>query len=384
MFKTLLLVTGVIIFLQACANNQPISATKPALPSLNTAMFTPEVVTQPDDIFYLTDAQQTAFQDYYFAASRAQTPGNIRLFEYLQNFVDDFNFHGVTLTATEALQQKTGNCLTLAIVTKALADTVGLETGFQRVNSAPVYARYANLMTLSSHVRTYVYAPNQAKQANTIVIRRASVIIDYFPTSPDVSGYMVSEADFIAMYYQNMAAEAMLEKRYDFAYSLLEQGLRLNHSNPETLNTLAVLFSKVSQQGQSEKLYAYMLDNHLATANVLTNYVAMLQSQGRLKEAKIFAGQIDKIEDDNPYRWIDLADKAYNNGDFVQAEKYYKKASRLAPYVHEGQFGLAKSYYQLGQLNSAKVALTKAIEADYRAEHKSLYQAKLHTLLNQD
>ena len=383
MLKTLLLLISCVVLLQACSSSQISAEVKPPLPLLDTSMFTAVAVAQTRDIFYLTDAQQAAFQDYYFAESRAQTPGNIRLFEYLQSYVEDFSFHAGTLKASEALTLKTGNCLTLAIVTKALADMVGLEIGFQRVNSAPVYARYADLMTLSSHVRTYVYAPNQAAGPNTIVIRRASVIIDYFPTSSDVSGYMVSQADFMAMYYQNMAAEAMLEKNYDLAYSLLKQGLSLQHNNPETLNTLAVLLSKVSEQGQAEKLYRYMLDNHVATANVLANYAGMLQTQGRLKEAKVLAAKIEKIEDDNPYRWIDLADKAYNNGDYQLAEKYYKKASQLAPYVHEGQFGLAKSYYQLGQFNLAKAALVQAIEADYRAEHKSLYQAKLHTLLKQ-
>jgi Flp pilus assembly protein TadD len=194
---------------------------------------------------------------------------------------------------------------------------------------------------------------------------------------------MVAEQDFIAMYYQNLAAEALINKQYDYAYSLLKQGIALNHANPDTLNTLAVLYTKLAEQTEAEKLYRYMLDNDFATANVVANYMALLHTQGRTKEASIYAQQIEKIEDDNPYRWIDMADKAFNAGDYILAEKYYKKANRLAPYIHESQFGLAKAYYQLGEFNAAKTALTQAIEISYRPDYKQLYQAKLQALLGE-
>ena len=379
----LLLGLSLGFLLLGCATQAVVTQVKPPLPSLKTSLFTPLPVPALRDVFAVSKAQKEAFLSYYNSPKNQLIPPNVRLFEYLEDYVDGFNFHGVTLTASEALEQKTGNCLTLAIVTKALADLVGLETAFQRVNSAPVYARYADVMTLSSHVRTYVYEPNVVENPELIVVRRASVIIDYFPTSSDVSGYMVAQQDFIAMYYQNLAAEALITKQYDYAYSLLKQGIVLNHSNPDTLNTLAVLFTKLAEHTQAETLYLYMLDNDYATANVIANYSSLLQTQGRIKEAKIYAQRIDKIEDDNPYRWIDMADKAFNTGDYALAERYYKKANQLAPYVHESQFGLAKAYYQLGKFNSAKAALNHAIEISYRADNKQLYQAKLQTLLGE-
>lgn len=375
----IILVFASLLF--ACVSTEHTPLSQAPLPTLNTSIFNTVEVPKPEQIFYLSETQKQAFLHYYEAPQNLTVPGNLRLFNYLEKYVERFNFYGVTLNASQALDQKTGNCLTLAIVTKALADLVGLETAFQRVNSAPVYARYSDVMTLSSHVRTYIYEPTHQSDSDIIVIRRASVIIDYFPTSSDVSGYMVDVRDFIAMYYQNLAAEALIKHQSDIAYSLLRQGIALSHTNPDTLNTLAVLFTRMSEQGEAEILYRYMLNNGFATANVIANYAALLQTQGRFKQAKSFAKLIDKIEDDNPYRWIDMADKAFAAGEYHLAEKYYTKANRIAPYLHEGQFGLAKSYYQLGEVSAAKDALTQAIDISYQPDNKRLYQAKLQTLL---
>ncbi|MGO4891342.1 tetratricopeptide repeat protein [Flavobacterium sp. W21_SRS_FM6] len=352
------------------------------LPSLNTEIFDPISVPTKKDIFALTEKQKTDFLRYYHDPKNQQTQGHIRLFDYLDTFVNDFGFRGATLRASEALFLKTGNCLSLAIVTKALADVVNLETAFQRVHSAPVYARNSRLMTLSSHVRTFIYDPNFAPPASVIVVRRPSIIIDYFPSRSDVTGVRVSQADFMAMYYQNVAAEALLNKQLDHAYSLLQKGLSFNPLNTETLNTLAVTFNRAGDPNQAEVLYQFMLDNGLASGNVISNYVALLQSQGREIEVTALEQKVDAIDDDNPYRWIDLGEQAFAENSFTLANKYYKKAENIAPYLHEAYFGLAKSYYQLGRQNLSEKALTRAIELTYNTVDKSLYEAKLHTLVH--
>jgi tetratricopeptide (TPR) repeat protein len=363
------------------ANQATIVQEKIALPSLNTTMFTAVLVPTELEVFQLSEQQKNDFVRYYQNTQNQDIPGNIRLFQYLEGFLDDFGFRGATLNASEALALKTGNCLTLAIITKALADLVGLEIAFQRVHSAPVYARNSKLMTLSSHVRTYIYDPSYAPSPDVIVIRRRSIIIDYFPSKSDVAGERVSEADFIAMYYQNIAAEALLNGKLDYAHAALQKGLSFNSFNTETLNSLAVTFNRAGEHKQAEILYQFMLDNSFASGNVLSNYVALLQSQGRDSEVAELTQEVDAINVDNPYIWIDLAEQAFAENRYTLANKYYKKAEDIAPYLHEGQFGLAKSYYQLGRLNLAEKALTRAIELTYTTADRRLYKAKLHTLL---
>tara|TARA_R110000868_G_scaffold115825_1_gene309059 strand:- start:356 stop:1528 length:1173 start_codon:yes stop_codon:yes gene_type:complete len=380
----LTLTTWALINIVGCtsfAAKQEVVVQQIELPNLNTTMFTPLQVPSMQEVFQLNQQQKNDFISYYSAANNQDIPGNVRLFQYLEDYLNDFGFRGVTLKASEALELKTGNCLTLAIVTKALADLVGLEIAFQRVNSAPVFARHSHLLTLSSHVRTYVYDPNYVPTPDMILIRRPSIIIDYFPDDSDVSGNMVAQADFMSMYYQNLAADALVNKQLDYAFALLKQGLSLNPLNAETLNTLAVTFNRVGETSQAERLYKFVLDNGFATGNVIANYVALLQLQGRDDEVLEFAKQIEGIDDDNPYRWIDMGEDAFATGYYARASRFYKKAHEIAPYLHESQFGLAKSYYQLGRANQAEEALSSAIEMSYDTADKRLYKAKLKVLL---
>ncbi|MCC5451886.1 hypothetical protein LMJ53_09135 [Rheinheimera sp. UJ51] len=351
------------------------------LPNLNTEIFTLLPVPTEADIFSLTEAQKKHFLDYYHDPRNRKIAGHLRLFNYFDAFVHQFGFRGATLKASEALSLKNGNCLTLAIVTKALADIVNLEVSYQVVHAAPVYALNSSLMTLSSHVRTYIYDPNYQPSLGMMVLRRRSIIIDYFPSESDIRGEHISHNDFMAMYYQNIAAEALLDGQLDYAYSTLQQGLTFNPFNAETLNSLAVTFNRAGDAKQAETLYKFMLDNDFASGNVISNYVALLQLQGRDSEVAALAQKVAEINDDNPYRWIDMADEAFAAAQYTLAFKYYQKANETAPYLHEGQFGLAKSHYQLGRLNSAEKALNKAIELSYKSHDRRLYEAKLHTLL---
>ncbi|MFT6898508.1 MAG: tetratricopeptide (TPR) repeat protein [Paraglaciecola sp.] len=109
----------------------------------------------------------------------------------------------------------------------------------------------------------------------------------------------------------------------------------------------------------------------------------MLEDEGRTDEAKTWRAKVQDVDDHNPYRWIDLGDKEYARANFEQAKKYYSLATKAAPYLHESYFGLAKSYYQLGDKQKAQNAMKKALALSYVAEEKSLYQAKLMVLAQQ-
>ena len=58
----------------------------------------------------------------------------------------------------------------------------------------------------------------------------------------------------------------------------------------------------------------------------------------------------------------------------------YKKAITIAPYLHEAHVGLAKTYYQLGKLSSAKWQFREALKHTYVQSTRSLYEAKLMAL----
>ena len=266
-------------------------------------------------------------------------------------------------------------------MTKAYASLVNLDVEYRKVNSAPIYQRNIGVMTISSHIQTHLFAPKvEISNSHHFRILPSKIIIDYFPTAASIVGQVVNGADFSAMFYQNKAAEAMIEKDFDLAYSYLVAAMDLSPTNKETLNTLAVLHKISGNILLAEKIYSNSIEEANRSIALLSNYVMLLQGQKRFQEAAAIKQIIGKIEDDNPYRWFDLANQAYINQSYTEALTYFEKSIQAAPYLHESFYGKAKTYYHLGQVRNAKKAMKRAAELAFKPSDEKLYLAKLNSL----
>lgn len=338
-------------------------------------------VPSQQEIFKLSEESQRHFLDYYYAQDNVDVAGHKHLYNYIDNFLDGFDYKGETFSADLAARQRAGNCLSLAILTKAYASLVGLDIEFRKVNSAPIYQRNAGVMTISSHVQSHLYAPKITNNdKNTLSILRSKIIIDYFPTSNSFIGDLVSDADFSAMYYQNLAAEAIVKKNFDLAYSLLDAAMKLSPNNSETLNTLAVLHKITGNTALAESLYLNEIQNGNRSVSLLSNYILLLEQTNRPEEAALMKQKFKDVRDDNPYRWYDLANQAYAQQNFSQALNYYEKSIQAAPYLHESFYGQAKTYVRLGKRHQAKIAMKKAASLAFKPSDEQLYLAKLNSL----
>lgn len=335
-------------------------------------------VEKPTQIFALSPIQQKQFLDYYYASENQDELSHHRLYNYLELTVDGFHYRGETYNAQVAHARKEGNCLSLAILTTALARLVGLEVEYQLVSSAPVYRRYEKLMFLSSHVRTIVYANNYVAPPNTLVIRKPSIVIDYFPEDGDITGLSVNHQDFVSMYYQNLAANAVLMKRFEHAHSLLMAAMNVSPSNAETLNTLAILYKQTGYVEAARELLEFAYANTSASANLISNFAQLLEQQGDSKRAALLRDEIIHIDDHNPYRWLDLANEFYAKGNFKLANKYFLRAVDVAPYLHEGHFGLAITFAKLGRKTRAQTAFESARTLAKYTPKEGMYNAKWH------
>lgn len=365
----------------ACKNTQqesvPIAESKKAVLDYDTHYFELRQAPEADDIFKLSSSQTKQFLNYYYDPKNAEEAGHYRLANFMEELIAGFDFRGNTYTASEAMENFSGNCLSLAILTTALANLVDIDVSYQLVNSAPVYTRYHNVMTLSSHVRTELHSPDFVKEEGFFYIFTPKLIIDYFPQRGNVVGKTVSKEDFISMYYQNMAGDALVKEQLNLTYSFIVKALQQSPHNSSTLNTLAVLFKYAGNFEQAEHIYKEALDLDADSLNLISNYIILLEEQERLAEAEVLNESIDKIDDENPYRWYDIANKHFENGDFHRALKYYQRALDVAPYLHEGYFYLAKTYHQLGRTQQSEIAIKKALEMSYLPKDRHLYQAKM-------
>lgn len=371
-----------------CAHHNDFAAAEKAvaiekaivLPKWQISSFTLQPIESTADLFTLSDAEQTRFLTYYNAPENQHLPANKKLFNFMEHQLANFDYKGNTYIAREALEHKGGNCLSLAIVTTAYAKLTDLSLRYQKVNSVPIYLRYGDLMTVSSHVRTHVIFKEVVKNNNQKTTNFHRTIIDYFPEQGDVSGNFLTEANFVAMYYQNKAGTALIEQNYELAYAYLAAAMKLDPSNPETLNLLAVLHKKIGNERQAEQLFTFAIHQTKGSINLYSNYIDLLAQQGRTSEVERLRSLLPNIDDDNPYQWINLAEEAVALEKHRTALIYYERALKQAPYLADAYYGLAGVYYRIQQHNLAVDAVRKAIELSVPPSNEALYLAKLHQL----
>ncbi|MEP2653114.1 MAG: tetratricopeptide repeat protein [Paraglaciecola sp.] len=369
-----------VALITGCAGPVKLSTVKES-PELNWESDTFSSVNVPsvESIFYLSNDKKQKFLDYFHAPENQDVQGHKRLSNFIALFLSGFSYKGNTYNADLASTVHAGNCLSLAILTKAYALLAELKIEYRRVNSAPVYVKEDGLITISSHVQTHVHAPKK-QNIEKGHFYFSKIVIDYFPSGRGMLGDAVSFDDFISMYYQNLAAIELANKNYDKAYSLLTVAIERSPNNVETLNTLAVLYKKSGNVAKADSIYQYILNHTQGSVSALSNYVLLLKQQGRDNEARVYASRYSEIEDDNPYRWYNLANQAYSLQNYQQALDLFAKTSKMAPYLHESFFGQARAYFQLGDISKAKLAMEKAVELAYTPNEEKLYSAKLHTL----
>ena len=374
------------LFLLGCSSMprqtglEPESAA-PALTILEDTFFTPATQPRPlSQVFKLTQTQKREFLDAYYHADFTSKKPKARVYAYLKNQLENFNFYSDTLSANESLSNNQGNCLSLAILTKTLADLVSVEVTYELVETTPIYQKEGDIILSSQHVRTSLFDPKSTLGTNQFSLFRGRIVIDYFPSRDSRVLRSVDEQEFFAMYYRNKAAEALIRDKEGEAFWNLKYALQQNPNDEHAINMLALLHERAGYPGYAENLYRYGLFYAKNKLDLLNNYHALLKAQNRLKEAELISEKLAIIDDPNPFKWISLGNKAYNSRDFSRAIAYYRKAGRLAPYLHESYAGVARSQYQLGRLTSAKSSLKKAIKNTHNQNTLSIYQAKLNML----
>ncbi len=303
----------------------------------------------------------------------------------MENRLHTFNYYSDTNTANESLTQNQGNCLSLAIVTTALAMLANVDIGYQLVETEPVYQKEGDVILSSQHIQSVLFE-SRITQPGKFNISRNRMIIDYFPTYNSRVLRKVNDAEFRSMFYTNKATEEIIKENYHTAYWYLKKALELMLGDPNAINIMAVIHERAGFLDIAEQLYLFGIDNSVNEKkqlhqylDIMNNYYFLLKRQNRESEATEISKKIDKHNILNPFKWINLGNTAYNNRDYKKAISYYKKASRIAPYLHESYAGIARSEFQLRNMKSTETSLKKAYK-NSRESMRDLYQKKLELL----
>ncbi len=356
-------------------------AALPSAPAPNESLFAgTSPIPEPETLIELSPQQKADFLVYFHSEAAQSLPQHHRIRQYLEQKLRGFGYLEATLTASEALAQHRGNCASLAALTLALADLVGIETHFQLMTTAPVFDREGGLILSSNHVRSRVYDPDYEPTPGKLSLLRPHVLIDYFPGDRMGRGAPLSRAEFLALIYRNLAADALIAGDLDRAFALSRAALALDPDHADSLNLMAVIHRRAGDLQSAEDFYRYAIVLHDNQVNLLSNYENLLRRQGRHSEADKIESRLARLDDPNPFHWLDLGERARQRGSLHTALRWYGEALERAPYLHEAYWRQAIVYQALGQPDRSMAALKKAHSLTRHANIKERYQAKLYGL----
>lgn len=370
--------------LTACAStDHHLRSNQPSISFQSDLFGQPQNIISSENIYRLSVSQQQEFLTFFNDPIRENTPKHERVSDYLKNITTHFSYHGETNNAQLALEKSSGNCLSLAILTTALAKLVDVEAGYQLVDSAPVFSSQGRIIYRSQHVRTKLYDPEWTHPGeDRLVLSRPGLLIDYFPTDGDRFVGNIDEAEYMAMYYNNLAGEAIADENYKSAYWLLRTSIKLAPHNVGATNAMAIVYARMGDTAKAEEIYLHGMHYQPNNVSLLRNYRLLLMQQARHAEAQKIEKSLAQLQAVNPFDWLYAGRHAYDDGNYKQAVFYYQKAVKVAPYLHESYAGMASAYYKLGNRSDAERELRNAESYSVKDSTRAMYQAKLMVLSN--
>lgn len=372
------LVLLVCTALYACAA-QPVVPNPEAL--FDDAAFQPRSVPGKTDVFALSDAMRR-FLDMEIGPQ-------LHRMGHLDGFVDALQNgrqlklkydSGTTRTAAEAFEARAGNCISLVIMTAALAKALGLPVHYQRVFAEDTWSRDGGILFRSEHVNlTLQRRPGDDNNWND---QSRTITIDFLP-SEDVRGYRTSaieERTVIAMYMNNRAAESLARGQLDDAYWWAREAIVRDKGFLDAYNTLGVVYHRHGDLGEAERVFRQLLEREPDNPTFIANFAAVLSAAGQQQTAQALLQKLQRIEPYPPFYFMDQARLAMKRGDYATAVGLFKRELARNPDYHAAQFGLAVAYFQLGDLASAREHLTAAMQDSTTRRDHDLYAAKLEWL----
>jgi Tfp pilus assembly protein PilF len=285
-----------------------------------------------------------------------------------------------TRTASQTFDARAGNCLSLAIMTAAIAKYLGVPVRFQSVISNDFWSRAGGMYFASSHVNVTL---NPNVFGRYIIDERLAPVTVDFLDRDELAGQrvrVVDEPTVIAMYMNNRAAEALVAGNVDDAYWWARAAIVQDPAFRSSYNTLGVVYRQHGNLAQADEALRHALALQPGNTLVMSNLALVYDGEGRHDLARELAARVARLEPEQPFFYFNLGMTAMHNHDYAVAKAMFEKEARRDPYYHETQFWLGIACLYLGDVAEAREHLTVALEnSPTRAQH-ALYAAKLDRL----
>jgi tetratricopeptide (TPR) repeat protein len=282
----------------------------------------------------------------------------------------------MTRNAAQAFDARSGNCLSLVIMTAAFARELGLQLQYQSALHEETWSRSGDLYFRSGHVN--ITLGRRVIDVGTSYDTR-ELTIDFLPPE-EIRGLrtrVIDERTVVAMYMNNRAVEALVQGQLDDAYAFVREAIAQSPAFVSAYNTLGVIYQRHGDLAPAERAFAEVLQREADNPRALANLAQLLEQQGRSAQAAELHRRLAQVEPHPAFEYFQLGQAAMQRGDFALARELFAKEVERAPYYHEFHFWLGLADFRLGDLEQARRQLALAMENSTTRGDRDLYAAKL-------
>lgn len=283
----------------------------------------------------------------------------------------------LTRNAAETFRVRSGNCLSLAIMTAALARELDLAVTYHSVIGEEQWSRSGGVYFAAGHVnltlgRRYIDPKNRLGTGDLLTI-------DFVPVRAPHGQrtWLIEEKTVAAMYMNNRAAEALAQGRWNDAYWWARAAITQDPAFMSAANTLGVVYRRMGYHAQAEAALNHVMAREPRNTTVLSNLALVYADQGRAAEAEAATRKLLALQPQPPFHFLERGIAAIKRGDFAAAREDFEREAKRDSEYHELQFWLAVASAGLGDYGAASRHLQVAIRSSPDRRQQDLYSAKL-------
>jgi len=343
----MLLLAGVLL-LSACASQQLDKFTAPPLLHAGPEVLLPEI-----DVLTVSPEMEEFLERYILQYTNSGTRLHL-----LSNSLGSMGVLGFkyddsrTLTAAEAFEFRSGNCIGFSNMMIALARRSGLEASYQEIIRRPVWSSREDTVLLLKHVNVVIRGRN----------------FDYVMDLSDIRVNQMTQKRIVndnyakALYLNNLGVEALFENDLPTAYAYMNAAIVVDPRMTDSWVNMAVVLGRNEQLYDAVKVLKRALQIDPNQYSAMNNLYEIYVEQGDLLAAESLQNRVDRYRRANPYYLLHLSDEAVELKQFEESISLLRRAIKKRDDDHILHYALAKTQYLSGEKEAAHYSLVRARE----------------------
>jgi tetratricopeptide (TPR) repeat protein len=282
--------------------------------------------------------------------------------------------------ANQTFQNRAANCLSMSIMTYALAKELGFGVRFQDIEVPEYWTIREGQSLLNGHINLQIL-PRPSREQIRFVTRGFEVDFDSQATRQHFPKTLLKLNQVVAIFHNNNGADALLKKDYVKAYAYFRAAFLQSPELSSVLANLGYLYRLTGHYELAESTYLQAIKKDKNNLTAWRNLSHLYRYMGQNEKSIDIVNRVTRKRSDNPFFHINKGDIAFEKQQWQIALGHYRQALKLDKSYHEVFFGLGKTYFELGNIQRSHYYLKLAKKKSRTEQEYAAYQGKINMLI---